>query len=257
MADGRAVAGSTYRGRHELGNGTVPVSQFHDAIRSGDASEVRDMLDADPQLVSSVDVEIDSGNLPLHIAVKNSHLEITQILLEGGADVDARIDASAKAQYDYTALHLAAVAGNAKIADLLLKHGAAINCKGRRDWTPLHFAADRGDVVMVGLLIENGADLESKGQDDSSYYGSKNFNTPLLQAIWKGHKEVVEMLLRNNADVTSSLAMMYAKTRGGAGNGILELLIAYNAAPISSQAATPPRERSFAARLWSRMRGTA
>lgn len=53
-------------------------------------------------------------------------------------------------------------------------------------WTALHKAARKGKTEMVEYLIESMADIESI---DAS------MSTPLHCACWKGHAQVVQMLL--------------------------------------------------------------
>ena len=50
--------------------------------------------------------------------------------------------------------------GHAKIAELLLKYGADVNCRSLTDSsTPLHLAASSGHVECVRVLLANGADM--------------------------------------------------------------------------------------------------
>jgi ankyrin repeat protein len=56
------------------------------------------------------------------LAAGEGHLEIVKLLLEHGADVNA------KTAYE-TALHLAAEKGHLEIVKFLLEHGADVNAK--------------------------------------------------------------------------------------------------------------------------------
>lgn len=62
---------------------------------------------------------------PLHISVRNNHLDCVKTLLENGANVNAR-----DGTLGYTPLHYAALYGNPECARLLLDHGAEINIEG-------------------------------------------------------------------------------------------------------------------------------
>jgi ankyrin repeat protein len=64
----------------------------------------------------------ETGETALHLAAGEGHLEIVKLLLEHGADVNA------KTAYE-TALHLAAGEGHLEIVKLLLEHGADVNAK--------------------------------------------------------------------------------------------------------------------------------
>jgi hypothetical protein len=61
-----------------------------------------------------------------------------------------------------TPLYFAAYNGHVEIARLLLQNGAEVNAKGYDGWTPLHFAANHGNVDILHLLVENGANLEAQ-----------------------------------------------------------------------------------------------
>ena len=61
---------------------------------------------------------LQSGFTPLHIACVYGHYELARLLLEAGADIEA------KTKNGYMALHLAAQYGHQLIIDLLLEHGA-------------------------------------------------------------------------------------------------------------------------------------
>lgn len=61
---------------------------------------------------------LQSGFTPLHIACVYGHFELARLLLEAGADIEA------KTKNGYMALHLAAQYGHRLIIDLLLEHGA-------------------------------------------------------------------------------------------------------------------------------------
>jgi ankyrin repeat protein len=71
----------------------------------------------------------------LHMAVRMSKLEHIQILVEAGADINAKDDMG------FTPLHEAAFCGNAKAAELLLMLGARGDIKNQFNDTPLDTAA--------------------------------------------------------------------------------------------------------------------
>jgi ankyrin repeat protein len=65
-----------------------------------------------------------------------------------------------------TALHLAALRNQHGAARLLIERGADLDAREFPDnAAPLHFAAMYADLEMVRLLVEAGADVEGKGDD--------------------------------------------------------------------------------------------
>ena len=141
------------------------------------------------------------GNNALHKAITSGEWKpsqsTTEILLKHTAEdgFDNRdIIANAVDKKGWTALHSAAVYGDASLVQLLLKFGFAINAIGNRGQTPLHLAED---VSMVKLLVEKGTDTTVT---------DKMGNTVLhVAAYYPGYSDlIVEVLLdQRSADVHS------------------------------------------------------
>jgi ankyrin repeat protein len=72
------------------------------------------------------------------------------------------IDVEAKEEeYGYTCLMMAAYHGHLAICRLLIDKGAQVEAKVRGGWTPLLCAAHRGLGEIVRLLCDHGADVEA------------------------------------------------------------------------------------------------
>lgn len=145
-----------------------------------------------------------NDEIPLHWAVKWGHEAMVEVLLEGGADTEA------KDQEGMTQLCWAAFHGREAVVQLLLERGADIETKGFLDRTPLSRAAELGHEAVAKLLLERGADIEAK---DFSRL------TPLALAAEWGHESVVKLLLEGGADskVKDSLGitpLMWAAENG-------------------------------------------
>ena len=92
---------------------------------------------------------------PLHVAGRSGQAPVVRALLEAGADPHAPTASGA------TPLHLAAQAGNGPAVAALLDHGADVNAR-ERTWgqTPLMFAAASNRLGPVNVLMERGAELD-------------------------------------------------------------------------------------------------
>eukprot|EP00613_Pedinella_sp_CCMP2098_P077030 CAMPEP_0171938560 /NCGR_PEP_ID=MMETSP0993-20121228/35586_1 /TAXON_ID=483369 /ORGANISM="non described non described, Strain CCMP2098" /LENGTH=178 /DNA_ID=CAMNT_0012580181 /DNA_START=134 /DNA_END=667 /DNA_ORIENTATION=+ len=91
------------------------------------------------------------GFTPLCIAVQKGHLDVVQLLLDGGAAVN-------QASNDGSTLLLSAVhQGRLDVVQLLLKRGAAVNQASNDGFTPLYIAVLLGRLDLVQLLLDRGA----------------------------------------------------------------------------------------------------
>ena len=88
------------------------------------------------------------------MASKGGHAAVVTILLEAGANVDARTAPSG-----VTPLHLAATSGNGEVVVALLERDADVNAR-EAQWgqTPLVFAASQNRVQAIKTLLAGGAD---------------------------------------------------------------------------------------------------
>ncbi|KAG5308555.1 TONSL protein, partial [Pseudoatta argentina] len=104
----------------------------------------------------------EKGETQLHVACINGDIGAVERLLSSGHCTNVRDN------YGWSPLHEAANHGYVDIAELLLKHGANVNdpggtsCKGV---TPLHDAACCGHFSMMHLLIQHGAIVTLKTHD--------------------------------------------------------------------------------------------
>lgn len=61
-----------------------------------------------------------------------------------------------------TTLHRAVVTGNVEIVQLLLQHGANVDMRNHVGMTPLHMAVQCGNIELITLLLQYDADLEAR-----------------------------------------------------------------------------------------------
>ncbi len=104
--------------------------------------------------------------------------DVVEILLEHGAEVNVINDAK-ESIIDEAIYH-----GNRKVVELLIASGVNIN---------IHHAAYIGALEKVRSLIEDGSNINTKEKAGG--------RTPLHRAVEGGHKEVIKLLLENEADI--------------------------------------------------------
>lgn len=94
------------------------------------------------------------GRTPLHYAANEGRLEDATLLLESGADPNARDDNG------WAPLHFAAQSGMLQIAELLLSKGADVDALDNNGNSPLSNAvfSCTGEGSLIGALRAAGAD---------------------------------------------------------------------------------------------------
>ena len=89
----------------------------------------------------------------IHAAVRYGNIEAVKQHLAAATDVSLRN------KNGDTPLNYGAFLGHMEIVELLVENGANVNSKGLADWTPLHLAAQNNKEQIVQLLIANGAEV--------------------------------------------------------------------------------------------------
>ena len=102
---------------------------------------------------SDVNMRGKDGLTPLHIAVRYGHLEVCELLLVAGSDVEEREPGSL-----FTHLHWAVVHNHVGIIQLLISHKADVNSMDQMEFTPLRHASQYGHLAAVGTLLQANAD---------------------------------------------------------------------------------------------------
>lgn len=123
--------------------------QIATVVGSPDIVELLIKIGAD---VNSTD---SNGVTAAHIAAQLGEMKILRILLQAGADVNATTKRAKE-----TPLHLSFVDDRVGIVALLVDSGADINARDIQGETPLHEAAAYGARRSVGFLLTTGADTD-------------------------------------------------------------------------------------------------
>ena len=176
------------------------ATALHFAVANGFTaiSEVLLAHGADPNMLAQnvqLGHEVGSGS-PLHVSAARNDPGLTLLLLTNRATVDL------KNNQGMTPLLLAAQKGSVAAAEVLLQHGANPNARvegynpGHEGWTPLFFAIDGNQQKMVELLLKNKAD-PNLSCDLPAWGGDW---TALTVAARKGYSNLIEPLLSGGAD---------------------------------------------------------
>ncbi|XP_014470132.1 PREDICTED: ankyrin repeat and MYND domain-containing protein 2 [Dinoponera quadriceps] len=117
-------------------------------ISKNEVCELKTLLAPNKVKMDFVD---ENGMSPLQHACYKGNVEIVQMLLDQGADVNA-----CQHEHAYTALHFAALSGNAELCHLLMSHGArltAMNSVGRTAAQMAAFVGNHNCVATINNFI--------------------------------------------------------------------------------------------------------
>lgn len=154
----------------------------------------------------------DRGFTALQWAALEENNAIVRLLLEKGADIEARDKEGNQP------LYYAVIMDNKDMVRLLLEKGADIEARNKEGNQALYYALVLNYKAMLRLLLDKGADVEAK---------DKLGNTALFNAVISEKEAIIRLLLEKGADVEAKnisgvTARELASIRGC--NGILRLL---------------------------------
>ena len=130
------------------------AAAVHDAAKEGDTAAIAAALDAG----AGVD-ESDGNTTPLYLAVRGGHFAGAKLLMERGADVNAR-DLNG-----YSPVHHAAARGDNELILYLVSKGADVTVVSRRGQTTADMA--NGPVQRISPFPETVALLEKLGSKNN------------------------------------------------------------------------------------------
>jgi cytohesin len=190
----------------------APDVLLRGAIRQGDLAKVEAALAAGAKVNAGV-----GQSEPLTIAATRGRVDIMELLLKHGADVNGR-DA-----FKRTPLWAAVFSGQARTWELLLAAGAEVGIVGTSGDTVLDYAVDRGQLEAVRALLAKRADPNRPSQN-KLFLGEP----PITRALRQNRRDIVDLLLANgarldfrNADGQSALRAAVA----GANPELVELCL--------------------------------
>ena len=153
-----------------------------------------------------------NGYTPLIYAIGNKDLQIINLLLSNGANVNL-IPLN---NIDPSPLIMTAKLGYTDIAQLLLKNKANVSASDYMGAKALHYAALYNDTVLTQLLLEYHANV-----NDTTNEGE----TPLLIAAYNGSNQVFEMLMQQNANLEFSDRKGYTPLMLASQNGHYNMVL--------------------------------
>jgi ankyrin repeat protein len=226
------------------------AESFYAAIRSNDLQKLQALI----QGGADVNVkERRGGATPIMHAAAIGSLDAMKLLIDKGADVNARGPAGASAlmwavtdlakvrllldrgarvnaasELGRTPLLLAAMSdGSSEIVKLLLARGADPKVVDKERWTTTLSAAYGNDTGTLRQLIAAGADVNSAWRLTGQ--------TPLMMAAGHGNRDAVRLLLEKGANVNAVSAPPGQPVK----NGIIDI---GNITPLMTAVATAPAD---------------
>ncbi len=167
-------------------------TMLHLAAYAGKADDAKLLIEKGAPLNAKNEL----GRTPLQLASSNGHTEVARLLIQKGALIDADykevpltrsgalIPAPPVVRLDVqttdgdTMLHLAAYAGKADDAKLLIEKGAPLDAKNKLGHTPLQLASWNGHDEVAKLLIQKGALIDADYKKVPPKYKTRTLPAP-------------------------------------------------------------------------------
>jgi ankyrin repeat protein len=187
---------------------SVGISAAESPIADAAARGDREAVKALLKNAADVNAAQGDGMTALHWAAMHGDADLAQMLIVAGANIKATTRLGT-----YTPLYLASQQGHGKVIQALIKAGADVKAGTPNGTTPLMVAAASGEVDAVRALIEAGADVNAKD--------GVRWQTPIMYAAASNRAAVIELLASKGADLksTSKVSDLANLSREGAGFG--------------------------------------
>lgn len=134
-----------------------PDLNLHEAAAVGALERVRTLIRERGRLIDSHSKD---GFTPLALAAFFGNTAVAQLLVDQGANVSL----AASNPMKVAPLHASTAGRHVEIVRLLVENGADVNARQQQGWTPLHGAGQNGDAEIVKLLLEHGADRAARSE---------------------------------------------------------------------------------------------
>lgn len=220
------------------------------AIEAGDVAKVKGLIAGNPQIIRAQDGQ---GMTPLVLAARSNQIELVKLLIDAGADVNAK--------GRHTALTRAAQGGHLEVVRLLLNKGAEVNPSypdGPMDSMPLRAAAFTLDPSPAAAeihavtddlkLLPNGtpdpaaaSELADKIKSLDSQVPEGNLPKtmallvkPQPEPVREAKRTIVKLLLEAGADPKKDDAAIVSAATSGE-TEMVRLLLDHGANPNADQ----------------------
>ena len=162
-------------------------------IESGDLETIKKLIESKSLDVNyNLDIDEYSKSTPLIQAIKYKQTDIINYLLENNADINLKEELTG-----FTPLM--ASFHDITITELLIEKGADIEARNVDGINALVYAVSLNDEEMVKFLLEKGADANTVCEIENEHICMPP--TPLMNAVYNGNTNIINMLLENGADI--------------------------------------------------------
>lgn len=140
-----------------------------------------------------------TGSTPLFTATEEGHLEVVELLVRHGADVNRSPQGQIARDLhneNQTPLLIACLRNHEAIIRFLIESGANVNVTSERGSSPFLAICQHNNVELARLLMKHGAqyDAEAKNLYDGKING-------LIVAAESGSFDILRLLVENGLDV--------------------------------------------------------
>ncbi|XP_072509043.1 ankyrin repeat domain-containing protein 26-like isoform X2 [Notamacropus eugenii] len=189
------------------------LGKIHKAAAIGDVAKVQQLLLLGLASVDDLDKE---NRTPLHLACANGYPDLVSLLVERKCKLNLHDNDC------QTPLIKAVQCQQEECATILLEHGADPSIMDTHHNTALHYAASGHNIMITAKLLRYKIEMEAK---------NKEGYTPFLLAVTENNQDMVDLFLKNGANVNASdrfdrTALMIAASCDP--KGVVSLLLQYD-----------------------------
>ena len=149
---------------------TPKEKRFLKAAEDGNFKKIKSIIDKEVNIKNLIETKDKENNTALILASKFGYIEVVKILIENGANINAKNNDNSTALIEASSFYYETV-------KILIENGADINSKDNGGTTALMNASTEDDYInyeICKLLIENGANVNDKDLQGANalIYGS-------------------------------------------------------------------------------------